>query len=411
MNFFHHSVPDIRDARGKHAWLQKFFSSIDKSCFTVTYWNGVQETYGAGESHFDIIFHTEPKLLEMLASPSLFFGEAIMRGEIELQGSYRDIARALVNIPCEALPKHKKLMNVLSHVARTLKQQKSDIAAHYDLGNDFFSLWLDKTTMNYSCAYFRNDNDTLDEAQLQKVDLILRKLFIKPGMTLLDIGCGWGTLAITAAKKFGAKVLAITLSEEQAKTVTQRIKDEGLSDRCKVSLENYLELDGDERFDRICSVGMFEHVGLAHYQDYFKKVTSLLKKDGVTLLHTLTKLHAGQTDPWIEKYIFPGGYIPALTEVMPFIAERSLRVLSIEDLGRHYVKTLDIWFKNFSQPNVQEFARSKFGEPFIRMWGLYLRMASAFIANGDVDVHQLVLAKGNVDALPMTMESVYSIRN
>ena len=305
--------------------------------------------------------------------------------------------------------KFSRAIATLSSAARSLAQQKKDIAAHYDLGNDFFALWLDKPTASYSCAYFRDAADDLATAQQQKLDLVLRKLRIEPGMRVLDIGCGWGGLSIRAAKDYGAKVLAVTLSEEQAAAVRQRYEEHGLTGVCDVRLCNYLELDQPEQFDRVVSVGMFEHVGKEHYDDYFGKVRSLLKTGGVSLLHTLTKNKSGETDPWIAKRIFPGGHIPAVTEVVARLPEYDFHLLHAESLRRHYVKTLDAWYDNFSKPEVVAKVRTMFDQAFVRMWGLYLRMSSAFLAVGDLDVHQFVFSKGINDDLPMTLEGVYTV--
>ncbi len=226
-------------------------------------------------------------------------------------------------------------------------------------------------------------------------------------MRVLDIGCGWGGLSMGAARDYGAKVLAITLSEEQASAVRRRYEENGLSDACEVRLCNYLELDPAEKFDRIVSVGMFEHVGKAHYGAYFGKVRDLLREGGLSLLHTLTKNKPGETDPWIEKRIFPGGRIPAVSEVVSLLPDFDFHLLHVESLRRHYVRTLNDWYANFSRPEVLETVRSMFDQAFVRMWSLYLRMASAFLAIGGLDVHQFVFTRGINDDLPMTLEDIY----
>ncbi len=399
----------------KQALLDNFFSSAHGPTFAVQYWEGTHTQYGGGEPEFTVHFLKEPAMLDMLVSPSLFFGEGYMRGDIEISGSFRAIAKVLENglEPGAGTLKKKvvaKAAAALSAMTRSLSQQKKDIAAHYDLGNDFFSLWLDKPTTSYSCAYFRDAADDLGTAQQQKINLILRKLQLKPGTRLLDIGCGWGGLSICAAKDYGARVLAITLSEEQASAVSQRYAEQGLNDVCEVRLCNYLELDEAEQFDRVVSVGMFEHVGKENHGRYFSKIRSLLKPGGLSLLHTLTKNKSEETDPWIAKYIFPGGRIPTVPEVIEQLPGNNFFLLHAESLRRHYVKTLDAWYDNFSRPEVLETVRSMFDQPFVRMWGLYLRMASASLAVGALDVHQFVFSKGTNDDLPMTLESVYAPR-
>lgn len=398
-------APTDRRLSGKRFFLRKLFSSLEGPGFSVTYWDGTRDTFGGGETEFSVVFNREPALSEMLAPPSLFFGEAYMRGDVDIEGSYKAAALAL-----ECAPDNKVFSGrgkALVEALRSLSRQKNDIAAHYDLGNDFFSLWLDRSTTTYSCAYFKTEDDDLDTAQKRKIDIVLKKIRLRPGMTLLDIGCGWGALSLRAAKSFGAKVLSLTLSEEQADAVARKIREAGLEDSCAVRLANYLELEGGEMFDRIVSVGMFEHVGAAYYNEYFGRVASLLKKGGVSLLHTLTKLRPSPTDPWIAKYIFPGGYIPAVPEVIAHLPENGLRLLHAEGMGRHYVKTLDMWHGNFSRPEVRAVVEEKFGDAFVRMWSLYLRMSSAFLATGSLDLHQFVFAKGMPDELPMTFEDIY----
>ncbi len=394
------------------SFLEKFFSLIDNHAFSVTYWDHQTCSYGQGTPEFAIEFKKRLPVMDMFASPSTLFGEAYMRGDIELKGSFPAIADALeriADIDIEAATGKlvSRVMSGISAIARTTRKQKEDIAAHYDLGNDFFALWLDKSTSCYSCAYFRSDADSLDLAQRQKVDLILKKLQIEPGMRLLDIGCGWGWLAQHAAADYGAQVLGITLSEEQYKAANQRFADNGLRDRAEVRLCNYLELDPAEPFDRIVSVGMYEHVGKAHHAQYFEKVRQLLKPGGLSLLHTLTKNKPCETDPWIQKYIFPGGYIPSIAEVVELLPDYDFHLLHVESLRRHYVKTLDTWHDNFSRPEVQEKVLKMFDQAFSRMWSLYLRMASAYLAIGGLDVHQFLFSRGVNNDLPMTMEAVY----
>lgn len=398
---------------GKQACLDAFFSSIHGHNFAVRFWDGATVYYNDPSPDFVIEFRKEPALLDMLDSPSLFFGEGYMRGEIDISGSFSSVARTLNDASLSgndsvAGSMVRKMFSGMTSALRSVTQQKKDIAAHYDLGNDFFSLWLDKPTMSYSCAYFRQDEDSLETAQRQKIELILRKLHLEPGMRLLDIGCGWGGLSLGAASEYGAQVLAITLSEEQAAAVNRLFEDNGVKDRCEVRLCNYLELSPEERFDRVASVGMFEHVGEGHYDAYFAKVAELLREGGISLLHTLTKIKPGTTDPWITKYIFPGGRIPAVAEIIARLQHRDFPLLHVESLRRHYVRTLDVWHGNFSREDVLEKVRSKFGNEFIRMWSLYLRMAAASLDIGALDVHQFVFSKGPVNDAPMTLERVYA---
>ena len=390
----------------------RLFSGITSVNFSVTYWDGTTTRHGAEPPAFAIVFKKRPSILDLSGDPTLYLGEAYMRGDIELEGDCAAMAVAVEEMEdfaggSPAGPAPSRLLSGIAAVARTLKRQKDDIAVHYDLGNDFFSLWLDPATSSYSCAYFRHPEDTLDTAQLQKTELVLKKLHLRPGMRLLDIGCGWGWLALRAARDYGARVLALTLSEEQFAATQQRFADNGVNDVAEARLSNYLELGENGQFDRVVSVGMFEHVGKVHHARYFEKVRDLLKQGGLSLLHTLTKFRPSASNAWIHKYIFPGGYIPTPSEIVSLLPQCGFHLLNAENLRRHYARTLELWHENFSRQDVLDRVRARFGEAFCRMWSLYLRMAGASLAAGVLDVHQFVFTKGVNDDLPMTMEGVY----
>ena len=280
------------------------------------------------------------------------------------------------------------------------KNQKKEVSSHYDIGNDFYKLWLDET-MSYSCGYFKHEDDTLYQAQKNKVDYILEKLYLKEGMTLLDIGCGWGFLLIEAAKKYKIKGTGITLSEEQYKECQKRIKEEGLSDYLEVRLMDYRDLPSDGKmYDRVVSVGMLEHVGRENYQLYLDCVSKVMKDGGLFLLHFISALKEHPGDPWIKKYIFPGGSVPSLREVMNCMTEDNFHTQDIEDLRLHYNRTLLCWEKNFKD-HIEE-AHTMFDERFLRMWDMYLSACAATFHNGIIDIHQILMTKGINNNLPMT---------
>jgi len=261
--------------------------------------------------------------------------------------------------------------------------------------------------MNYSCAYFENSGDSLDTAQRNKNRYILRKLNLKPGMTLLDIGCGWGSLIADAAETFGAKCVGITLSEEQYKGCKDLFEKKGICGRAEVHRMDYRELKSlGRQFDRIVSVGMLEHVGRPNYPLFMDNVSSAVKKGGLVLLHYISSLTESPGDAWIKKYIFPGGVIPSLREIIHLSSERDFRVLDVESLRRHYVRTLLCWYDGFEK-HIQKIA-PRFGEKFVRMWRLYLCACAAGFNNGIVDLHQVLFSNGINNDLPMTRKYLYT---
>ena len=266
-------------------------------------------------------------------------------------------------------------------------------------------MWLDDT-LSYSCAYFKNENESLGEAQLNKIHHLLKKLNLREGITLLDIGCGWGALLIEAAKLYKIKGLGITLSEEQFKAFKERIEKENLQDYLQVKLMDYRELEKSGLlFDRVVSVGMLEHVGRSNYDLFMKCVSKVLKKEGVFVLHYISGLYESEGDAWIKKYIFPGGVIPTLREIISLSADYKFYTVDVESLRMHYYKTLLKWADNFEK-NTDK-VREMFDEKFVRMWRMYLYSCAACFYTGVIDLHQIVFTKGVNNSLPLTREYLY----
>ncbi|MCH3904516.1 MAG: cyclopropane-fatty-acyl-phospholipid synthase family protein [Lactobacillus sp.] len=381
-----------------------FYNTMLKRSFNipvkVVFWDGKSKLYGEGEPQVTVVFNKKIPLHEITNNASLAFGEAYMRGDLEIHGSIQKLIESAYE-SADSFMKSSKFRHLMPHQKHTEQQSAEDVQSHYDIGNDFYRLWLDPS-MTYSCAYFtpKNKNNDLEAAQLAKVHHILQKLDPQPGKTLLDIGCGWGTLILTAAKEYNLRVTGITLSEEQYKLVQQKINELGLQNQAEVLLEDYREL-GDRQYDYVTSVGMFEHVGKENLGQYFRDVAKYMKPDGVALIHGITRQQGGATNAWLNKYIFPGGYLPGLQEIVGEIEGANLQITDMETLRRHYQRTLEIWDQNFNAH--REEVAKMFDEQFVRMWDLYLNACAASFESGNIDVVQYLLTNGpSGRSLPMT---------
>lgn len=322
-------------------------------------------------------------------NPSLAVGEAYMDGTLTIEeGTLHDfLALASDNMemhPLVSLGDHWTGFLRRLQQFNPMKVARKNVAHHYDLSDRLYSLFLD-ADRQYSCAYFPDPSMSLEDAQVAKKRHIMAKLRLAPGQRVLDIGCGWGGLALSMARDYDVEVTGITLSVEQLKVATRRAEEEGLSRRVKFLLTDYRELPG--RFDRIVSVGMFEHVGVGHFGTFFRRLRALLKENGVALLHSMGRSEGpGVTNRWIRKYIFPGGYIPALSEVLPSVERSGLLVTDIEILRRHYARTLRLWAERFAQRRAE--AAAIYDERFCRMWEFYLAGSeAAFRHDGLMNFH------------------------
>lgn len=377
--------------------LIPFMKKFDEYPFVVKTDNSEYQI-GQGEPTFTVRFHRQIPLKELMTSTSLALGEGYMNGDLEVEG---DLYEALDHFMGQMgkFSTDKKTLKKLMFTSSGKKNQRREVQSHYDIGNDFYRLWLDET-MSYSCGYFLHEDDSLYQAQVNKVDYILKKLCLKEGMSLLDIGCGWGFLLIEAAKKYKIHGVGITLSEEQYREFQRRIREEKLENYLHVELMDYRDMGKYEgAFDRVVSVGMVEHVGRDNYQLFMDTVGRVLKPGGLFLLHFISGLKEHPGDPWVKKYIFPGGTVPSLREMVACAAEDNFHTLDIEDLRLHYNRTLLCWEKNFRE-HMDE-VKKRFDERFIRMWELYLCSCAATFHNGIIDLHQILMSKGINNDLPM----------
>lgn len=376
--------------------LIPFLKKFDEYPYRI-YLNEKEYLIGEGEPVFTVKFHKPIPINELLTSTSLALGEAYMNGDLEIEGDLYDALDHFLG-QMGKFSTDEGVLKKLIFSSTGKKNQLKEVQSHYDIGNDFYKLWLDDT-MSYSCGYFQNEDDTLYQAQVQKVDYILKKLHLKEGMSLLDIGCGWGFLLIEAAKKYKIHGVGITLSTEQHKEFQSRIEKEGLTDYLKVELMDYRDLAKQSRtFDRVVSVGMLEHVGRDNYQLFIDCASHVLKPGGLMLLHFISALKENPGDPWIKKYIFPGGVVPSLREILSCAADCQFHVSDVENLRMHYNRTLLCWARNYRDCKAE--VRKMFDERFVRMWELYLSSCAATFHNGIIDLHQILMTKGINNELP-----------
>jgi cyclopropane-fatty-acyl-phospholipid synthase len=344
-----------------------------------------------------------------LLNPELHLGETYMDGTLVIErGSIADLLSLLLfqqrdmMLPLWATPQWW-----LRYLRRRLQQlnlpgrSRRNVAHHYDLDGRLYSLFLD-ADLQYSCGYFERPGQSLDDAQLAKKRHLAAKLFVKPGLRALDIGCGWGGLALYLAEFCGARITGVTLSEEQLSRATSRAAERHLEASAQFRLQDYRGIEG--HFDRIVSVGMFEHVGVNHYERFFRKCAELLDDNGVMMLHAIGRSEGPNvTTPWIAKYIFPGGYIPALSEVLPAIERSGLLVTDIEILRLHYAETLKAWRERFLAHRAE--VMKLYDERFLRMWEFYLACSEMAFREQAMMVFQIQLAKRQ-NVVPMTRDYI-----
>jgi cyclopropane-fatty-acyl-phospholipid synthase len=345
----------------------------------------------------------------LLRDPELAFGELYMDGLIQItRGNLLDVLKiCAVNIRDAAtvswLELIRKTRTAMRRIAQRNDQNRAakNVSHHYDIDSRLYELFLD-SDRQYSCAYFEHANDSLEDAQLAKKRHVAAKLLIDPGHSVLDIGCGWGGLGLYLAQYCDAEVTGVTLSKEQLAIARACAAEFNLDAHVDFRLQDYRDVP--DKFDRIVSVGMFEHVGIGYYDAYFRKVASALKDDGVALIHTIGRPDSPvATNPWIAKYIFPGGYIPSLSEIIPAIERAGLIVADVEVLRLHYAETLKAWRERFMSR--REEAVALYDERFCRMWEYYLAGSEASFRVGDCEVFQIQLCK-NVEAIPFTRDYI-----
>ena len=347
---------------------------------------------------------------KLILNPELALGEAYTNGTLVIENDDLFGLLKILALNAKKQQNHwlSKLVKLRQNAFRRFFQRnkisgaKLNVAHHYDLSPELYEMFLDED-LNYSCAYFLSDKNTLVEAQKNKKHHIVKKLMLQPNINVLDIGCGWGGMSLTLAREYEANVLGITLSKEQKLVCEQRALEEGLSHKVKFELMDYREDVG--KFDRIVSIGMFEHVGIPNYNRFWREVFQKLSDDGIGLIHTIGRATPpGGTNPWINKYIFPGGYIPAMSEVMGNVEQNDLYVTDVEVLRLHYAKTLKRWYENFR--NNEREIKKIYDEKFCRMWKYYLIASEISFRYYQHVVFQFQISK-KIESLPLSRAYIY----
>ncbi len=350
-----------------------------------------------------IVFKTWEAFRNTLKDLEMGFGEGYMRGEIEVEGNLEKVL-IIGNRYLNRLEGKGNfslfLFKALNLVGRVnVFKETKNVQHHYDLGDEFYGLWLD-SSMTYSCAFFSSPDMDIDEAQREKRRIIYEKLQLSEEDTLLDIGCGWGSIILESAEIFGLKSVGITLSENQYKYVKEEIKRRGLEGKVEVYLMHYVDLPKlGRKFTKVVSVGMFEHVGRENMRTFFKTVESLLEDGGLFLLHTIGKVHPQKQSRWIRKYIFPGGYLPSIPEIITAFEGLDFCLIDIDDWRLHYYRTLKAWRRRFWEK--VGVIRSMYGEEFVRMWDLYLTASAVSFYTGSNHLFQFLLSKGVKNDYPV----------
>jgi cyclopropane-fatty-acyl-phospholipid synthase len=401
-------------ANWMNAGVDKAFESLTAKVnapLTIALWDGREFPLGP-EPRVKMQIRKADALKHLLNPTLGSLAQAYVEGHFDLEGSIRDVIAAADQLTASAgIGAWERV--ALSAKRHTKKVDREAIQKHYDVSNDFYALWLDRR-MVYSCAYFKTGTEDIDTAQEQKLDHICRKLRLQPGEKMLDIGCGWGGLIIHAASKYGVDATGITLSENQFALAQQRIREQGLEGRCRVELIDYRDVDGEERFDKIASIGMFEHVGLRNLPVYFGTVKRLLKERGVFLNHGITSSDienrpvGSDAGEFIAKYVFPHGELPHMALAVREMAAQSFEVVDVESLRIHYAKTLAHWSDRL-EAHLEQAARMV-DEKILRIWRVYLMGCSYGFQQGWMNIYQMLASKqtktGPTD-IPLTREYMY----
>lgn len=393
-------------------WLDRYllrlmYRGLGKPAMQISLWNGMTVTPDTGITPIaHVRIHDRGTFYRLFLNPDLYFGEGYSQGSIEINGNlvqfldtcYRSMRGG----------NRSRLANLITHwQARprrnTLAGSKRHIHQHYDIGNDFYRLWLDRQAMQYTCAYYPHSDVTLEEAQIAKMDHVAHKLQLKPGDTVVEAGCGWGALALHFAKKYAVNVHAYNISHQQILYAREQAKRHGVEDRIQYIEDDYRNIQG--KYDVFVSVGMLEHVGTQNYRELGDVISRSLREDGRGLIHSIGRNRVSRMNAWIERHIFPGAYPPTLREAMDIFEPNNFSVLDVENIRLHYAQTLLHWLERYEEHTDQ--ILNMFDEKFVRAWRLYLAGSVAAFTSGGLQLFQILFAPGESNSIPWTRDHIY----
>ncbi len=388
-------------------WLaNQLMAAIGQAPVRIVLWDG-SEFCPAGVAPVGTVRIKDRRtLLNLLAEKELYFGDGYAEGRIEVDGNLLEMLAAVSRATSRASAPHwiSALLSAWWGWVQdnSLRGSRKNIHHHYDIGTDFYRLWLDKNLL-YTCAYFRRPELTLEEAQIAKMDLVCRKVQLKPGDEVAEAGCGWGALALRMAKHYGARVRAFNISHDQIVYARRQAEEEGLSRQVEFVEDDYRNIAG--RYDAFVSVGMLEHVGPDHYKDLGAVINRCLKESGRGFLHFIGRNWPRQFSLWTRRRIFPGAYPPTLRQAMDVFENWDLSILDVENLRLHYARTLEHWLDRFERS--RDKVAAMFGPEFVRIWRLYLTSSLAAFSTGSLQLFQIAFARGADNSVPWTREHLY----
>ena len=398
--------PQVFESEFERAAAKQLMALAGNPRISVKLWNGKEFSFADGTPVGQMEILERSVLPRLIRSPSMGFGEAYSKGQIEIHGDFlefiNEVSRAYSARSTRRYGVQKFRSRLAALKVNSLTRSQHNVHHHYDLGNDFYRMWLDPN-MVYTCAYYERPEATLAEAQVAKLDHVCRKLQLRPGQRVIEAGCGWGALALHMAEKYGVTVTAYNNSREQVAWAREQAEARGLSNRVTFIEADYRTIEG--RCDVFVSVGMLEHVGLRHYGTLGRIVQRCLEPNGIGLIHSIGRSNPRPPDPWIARYIFPGGHIPSLGDMAGIFEPLKFSVLDVENLRLHYAKTCREWLRNFE--GVTDKVRRMYSEDFVRTWRLYLAGSSAAFRYGTLQLYQVVFAPHGNNEVPWTRHHQY----